>query len=152
MKGSIYKCIKFTDAEVDDGAIFDFSRIAVSSESREKLMDAIESIMRDAKIDIDSDPLLTKHFKDIAKNILVAYIESVRRRSNEFAAYVAYPDESGVYPNGDKAHSRMNNDEVARLIARHHITSKGQSMESGTTFFESDICLPPCMYNNYDNL
>lgn len=152
MKDPIYKCIKFTDAEVDDDAIFDFSHIAVSSESREKLMDAIESIMRDAKIDVDSDPSLTKHFKDIAKNILVAYIESIRRRSNEFAAYVAYPDESGIYPNGDKARNRMNNDEVARLMAQYHITSKGQSMKSGTSFFESDIYLPPCMYNNYDNL
>lgn len=151
MKDPIYKCIKFTDVEVDDGAIFDFSHIAVSSESREKLMDAIESIMRDAKIDVDSDLALTKHFKDIAKDILVEYIKSIRNRSNGFALRIAYPDESGVYPDGDKARTRMGNDEIARLMARYNNTLKHQGIQFNSSLFENDIC-PPLSYNNYDNL
>ena len=106
------------------------SDLEISEDTSENLRDAIDAVMREAELDLDSDPDAAVFFRDVAEKIVVDYVNSIRQEADTFELSVMYPDANGIYPN---LLSR-DGDECGILRTKLHSDKTKQRMDLETIF------------------
>lgn len=121
-KAPMFKRLKCTSESDSD--------LEISEDTSENLRDAIDAVMREAELDLDSDPDAAVFFRDVAEKIVVDYVNSIRQEADTFELSVMYPDANGIYPN---LLSR-NDDECGILRTKLHSDKIKQRMDIETIF------------------